>query len=97
MFTGGAAFGCAAPSAPFFGEASDRHRTMTHSTAERLANVVMATAAVGAAYYVLKTPSLRRIAWRLAVAGLTGTLPAWFRQEVSEGWKQSGQTANGRS
>jgi hypothetical protein len=49
----------------------------------------MGAAVAGAAYYVIKTPPLRRLAWRLVVTGLTGTLPAWFRQEVTEGWAQS--------
>lgn len=66
---------------------------MTHSTAERLAHVVLGAAVAGATYYVIKTPSLRRVAWRLAVTGLTGTLPAWFRREIEDGWRASGHPA----
>ena len=62
---------------------------MTQSRAERIASVAMGAAVAGAAYYVIKTPPLRRLAWRLVVTGLTGTLPAWFRQEVKQGWAQS--------
>ena len=65
---------------------------MTHSTSEKLADLALGTAVVGAAVYVLKTPSLRRMAWRLAVIGVTRTLPSWFRQEVRSAWDESGRT-----
>ena len=55
---------------------------MTEDTARTVANVVLAAAGVGAAYVVVTTPPLRRLAWRLTVVALTGTLPLWFRQEV---------------
>ena len=64
---------------------------MTQSTAERIANVAMGAAVAGVAYYVVTTPSLRRLAWRLALTGLTGTLPGWFRQEIQHGWQESGR------
>ena len=65
---------------------------MTHAHAEKAANLLIGAAIAGAACYVLKTPSLRRVAWRLAVTGLTGTVPAWFRQEIEQGWRESGGT-----
>jgi hypothetical protein len=64
---------------------------MTHSTSEKLADVALGVAVTGAAFYVLKTPSLRRVAWRFAVIGLTRTLPAWLRREVSNAWDESGR------
>jgi len=64
---------------------------MTHTTSEKLADVALGVAVTGAAFYVLKTPSLRRVAWRLAVVGLSRTLPAWFRREVSNAWEESGR------
>jgi hypothetical protein len=64
---------------------------MNESSAKKLANVVIAAAVVGAAYYVLRTPRLRRMAWGLTVAGLTGSIPAWFGQEIREGWRESGR------
>lgn len=70
---------------------------MTQSTAENLANVAIGAACVGAAYYVIKTPSLRRLAWRLTLIGLTGTLPAWFRREIEQGWHESGRSSALRS
>ena len=63
---------------------------MTQSSAEKLANVVIGAAAIGVAYYVLKTPRLRRVAWRLAVAAATGTIPAWVSREIRNGWEASG-------
>jgi hypothetical protein len=65
---------------------------MTHTTSEKLADVVLGAAVMGAAYYILKTPSLRRIAWGFAVIGLTRTLPTWFREEVRTAWEESGRS-----
>jgi hypothetical protein len=65
---------------------------MTHSTAEKIADVAIGTAVAVAAYYVVTTPSLRRLAWRLTLVGLSGTLPAWLRREIEQGWEQSGRT-----
>ena len=62
---------------------------MTEASAEKVANVLIGAAIVGAAYYVVKTPSLRKIAWRLAVAAATGTIPAWLTQEIRNGWEAS--------
>ena len=64
---------------------------MTEESARTIANVVVGAAAVGAAIYVAKTPPLRRVAWRVAVMALTGTLPVWFRGELQRAWAESGQ------
>lgn len=64
---------------------------MTQSSAEKVATVVIGVAAAGAVYYVLKTPQLRRAAWRLSLAALTGTIPAWVSQEIKASWEASGQ------
>jgi hypothetical protein len=66
---------------------------MTDETARRVANVILGAAALGAAFYVARTPPLRRVAWRLAVAAVTGTIPAWFTREVRDAWAESGQRA----
>ena len=65
---------------------------MTHTTSEKLADVALGAAVMGAAYYILKTPSLRRMAWGFVVIGLTRTLPAWFRDEVRSAWDESGRS-----
>ena len=64
---------------------------MTQSSAEKVATVVIGVAAAGAAYYVLRTPQLRRTAWRLGLAALTGTIPAWVSQEIKDSWEASGE------
>jgi uncharacterized membrane protein len=62
---------------------------MTHANAEKIANVLIGAALAGAAFYVLKTPPLRRLAWRLTLAAVTGTIPAWLTQEIRNGWEAS--------
>jgi uncharacterized protein (DUF2236 family) len=63
---------------------------MTNDRAEQVANVLLTVAAVGAVYYIARTPPLRRLAWRLAVTALTGTLPAWIGREVQHAWSETG-------
>jgi len=70
---------------------------MTESSAERVANVAIGIAVVGAAAYVLRTPQLRRLAWRLGIAALTGTIPAWVSREIRDAWEASGRPATSGS
>jgi hypothetical protein len=65
---------------------------MTDETAERLADLALGTLMAAGALYVLKTPARRRFAWQLAVAGLTRSLPGWFRQEIIQAWHESGRS-----
>jgi hypothetical protein len=62
---------------------------MNESSAQRLANVLIGAAVIGVAYYVIRTPPLRRMAWRLVVTAATGSLPLWLRQEIQQGWEAS--------
>ena len=62
---------------------------MTERQAEKIANLVVGAAAVGAAVYVLKTPALRRLAWGLARTALTAVGPAWLMAEARRGWAAS--------
>ena len=64
---------------------------MTNERAERVANILLAAAAVGATVVVLRVPKLRRMAWGLAVAALTRDLPAWVSREVQHAWNETGQ------
>jgi len=66
---------------------------MTDEHAEQGANVLLASAAVGVAIYVVRTPPLRRLAWRFAVTALTATLPAWIGREGQHAWTESGHGA----
>ena len=59
---------------------------MTERQAERVANVVLGLAVAGAAYYILKTPPLRRIAWGLLRTAVAGSGPAWLIAETRRGW-----------
>ena len=66
---------------------------MTEDNARRLANVILGAAALGVAYYVITTPPLRKLAWRLTVTTVTATLPAWFHRELQQAWAESGRRA----
>lgn len=63
---------------------------MKDENARRVANALMAAAVLGVGYYVVRTPALRRTAWRLLLAALTGTVPAWLNGEVRRAWAESG-------
>lgn len=64
---------------------------MTDATAEKVANTAIGVAVIGVAYAILSRPPLRRLAWRLALVALTGTLPAWLNREVRHAWTDSGR------
>ena len=65
---------------------------MTNERAEQVANVLLTVAAVGAAYYVVKTPPLRRVAWGLMITTLRGRLPGWVKREVQHAWSETGRS-----
>jgi hypothetical protein len=71
------------------------HVNMTEESARKIADVVLGVAAIGVAIYIVKTPPLRRMAWRLAVTTLTGAAPVWFRNELQRAWAESGQVRPG--
>lgn len=62
---------------------------MTEKTATTIANGMLAAAVVAAAYVVVRTPPLRRMAAGLALTALTGALPAWFGRELRQAWAAS--------
>jgi hypothetical protein len=65
---------------------------MTNERAEQVANVLLTVAAVGAAYYVVKTPRLRQVAWGLMITTLRGRLPGWVQREVQHAWSETGRS-----
>ena len=65
---------------------------MTEQQARTTANVVLGAAAAGAAYLVLRTPRLRRLAWQAARSWVRGPLAVWAATEVRRAWDQSGRT-----
>jgi hypothetical protein len=62
---------------------------MTEQTAQRIANVALGAAALGAAYVIVRTPALRRVAIGLGMTALTGAIPAWLAREAQHAWVQS--------
>ena len=57
--------------------------------ARTIANIIVGTAALGAAVVILRTPTLRRLAFGLARTALTVTIPAWLSREVQTAWAES--------
>jgi hypothetical protein len=66
---------------------------MTKAGARTAANVVLALAGVAAAYVVLTTPPLRRLAYRGLRVWLGASLPVYLMTETRRAWAQSGRPA----
>ncbi len=66
----------------------------TSTAARTVANVVLVSAAVGAAYLVLTKPRLRRLAGLAVRMWLGATLPAYLIAETRRAWTAS-EMANG--
>lgn len=64
---------------------------MTRSTARAVAQVVLATAGVAAAYVVYTTPPLRRLAAGATRLWLGTGVTAYLLQEVGRAWVESGR------
>jgi hypothetical protein len=62
---------------------------MTSATARTVANVVMVSAGAAAAYVVLTTPPLRRLALRASQAWLGASLPIFLANEIRKAWVES--------
>jgi hypothetical protein len=60
---------------------------VTEDNARTVANVVLGAAAIGAAVIILRTPTLRRLAFGLVRAAITVGIPAWVSREVREAWQ----------
>ena len=65
---------------------------MTSANARTAANVVLATAGVAAAYVILTTPSLRRLALRGARLWLGASVPGYLAAQTRQAWVASGRT-----
>jgi hypothetical protein len=66
---------------------------MTKAQARTVANVVLVTAGVAAAYVVLRTPSLRRLAVQAARVWLGASVPAYVIDQTRRAWVESGRAA----
>jgi hypothetical protein len=65
---------------------------MTSATARTVANVVLASAGVAAAYVVFSTPSLRRYALQGARMWLRA-VPGFLISQTRQAWVESGRAA----
>jgi hypothetical protein len=65
---------------------------MTSANARTVANVILASAGVAAAYVILTTPSLRRLALRATRLWLGASVPVFVLNQVRQAWVQSART-----
>ena len=66
---------------------------MTNATARTVANVVLASAGVAAAYLVMTRPPLRRLAIRATQLWLGASVPAYLLAETRRAWMESARSA----
>jgi hypothetical protein len=62
---------------------------MTDDQREALVDLVLVCLGAVAAFYVIKTPPLRRAAWRLLKYGLFTAAPAYVWEETTRAWSES--------
>jgi hypothetical protein len=62
---------------------------VNEDTARTVANVLMGAAAIAAAVVILRTPSLRRLAFGLARTAIVSGIPAWLSHEIKRAWEES--------
>jgi len=68
---------------------------VTESTARTVANVVLASAGVAAAYVVITTPPLRRLAMRAVRLWLGASVPIYLASQARQAWVESGRARPG--
>jgi hypothetical protein len=64
---------------------------MTSANARTVANVVLASAGVAAAYVIVTTPSLRRLAGRGLRLWLGASVPGYLIDQTRQAWADSGR------
>jgi len=62
---------------------------MTKATARATANLMLTAAGVAAAYVVITTPPLRRLAARATRLWLGASIPVYLMSEVHQAWIES--------
>jgi len=70
---------------------------MTERTARTVANTVLATAGVAAAYVVITTPPLRRFALRSLRVWLGASVPMYLLAQAARAWVESGADVRRRA
>ncbi len=68
-------------------------KVVTRPAARAVANVVLAAAGVAAAYVIVTTPSLRRLAIGAMRLWLGASIPAYLLRETGRAWVESGRAA----
>jgi hypothetical protein len=66
---------------------------VTNTKARTVANVMLVAGGVAAAYVVLRTPSLRRLAFQAARVWLGASVPAYLIDQTRRAWVESGRAA----
>ncbi len=66
---------------------------MTRPAARTVANAVLMSAGVAAAYVVITTPSLRRLAVGATRLWLGASIPAFLLRQAGRAWVESGRHA----
>lgn len=66
---------------------------MTRTAARAVANVVLVSAGAAAAYVVVTTPSLRRLAIGATRMWLGASVPAYLLMEAGRAWVESRRAA----
>jgi len=66
---------------------------VTESTARSITNVVLVAAGAAAAYVIITTPSLRRLAIGATRLWLGASIPAYLLRETGRAWAESRRTA----
>ena len=66
---------------------------MTEANARTVANVILVSAGVAAAYLVVTTPPLRRVALRITRLWLGATVPLYLVNQARQAWVESSRSA----
>ena len=62
---------------------------MTRESARTVANVALATAGIAAAYVVVTTPPLRRLALRAVRYWLGASVPVYLLNQARQAWREA--------
>ena len=70
-------------------EITNHQSPVTNDYRGALVDVAVVVLGAVAAVYILKTPSLRRAAWRLLKYGFLTAAPHYLWQETAQAWAES--------
>jgi hypothetical protein len=66
---------------------------MTDTKARALANGILVLGGATLAYYVITTPPLRRLAWKVLKTAVRTTIPGYLLTEINRAWVESARAA----